>query len=132
APVRLKKELDTILALQGDLEMSEKTLQATRMTLSKALPSPHSLRILSNLQEHHEHLKDDIDELFSSLAIQDSYPELRGVDLEFVKYLLIARDLKINVRKWAIGSFFEWDQLDQASGGRDQALGSHFLMSSLF
>ncbi|KAG5351640.1 hypothetical protein C0989_005454 [Termitomyces sp. Mn162] len=109
APICLKKELDTILALQGNLEMSEKTLQATCVTLSKALPSSHSLQILSNLQEHYEHLKDDVDELFLSLTIQDSYAELQGVDLESVKYLLIACNLKINVQKWAIGSFFEWD-----------------------
>lgn len=111
--------------------MSEKTLQATRLTLAKALPSPHSLRILNNLQDHHERLKDDIDELFSSLTIRDSYPELQGVDLEFIKYLLIAHDLKINVRKRAIGSFFEWERLDQASGGREQVLGLFFCMLSL-
>ncbi|KAG6889805.1 hypothetical protein C0992_003994 [Termitomyces sp. T32_za158] len=40
APVRLKKELDTVLALQGDLETCEKTLQTTHVTLSKAVPSP--------------------------------------------------------------------------------------------
>ncbi|KAG6810053.1 hypothetical protein H0H92_013548 [Tricholoma furcatifolium] len=124
APARLKKELDTVLSLQGDLETCEKTLQATRITLAKSLPSPQSLRILGSLQEHHERLKDDIEELYSSLSIQDSYPELHGVDLDFVKHLLIARDLKMNVRKRAIGSFFEWERIDQASGGRDQPLGT--------
>ncbi|KAG6884437.1 hypothetical protein C0992_006324, partial [Termitomyces sp. T32_za158] len=124
APARLKKELDTVLALQGDLETCEKTLQATRSTLAKALPSPESLRILTSLQDHHERLKDDIEDLYTSLSLQDSYPELQGVDLEFVKLLLIARDLKINVRKRAVGSFFEWERLDQASGGRNHAIGT--------
>ncbi|KAG6877328.1 hypothetical protein C0993_008548 [Termitomyces sp. T159_Od127] len=124
APSRLKKELDTVLALQGDLEICKKTLQTTCSTLAKALPSPESLRILNSLQEHHGRLKDDIEELYSSLSIQQSYPELQGVDLDFVKHLLIARDLKINVRKRAVGSFFEWERLDQASGGRDHALGT--------
>ncbi|KAG6867712.1 hypothetical protein C0993_012020 [Termitomyces sp. T159_Od127] len=111
APVHLKKELDVVLALQGDFEASEKTLQATRSTLSKMLPSPEALRILSNLQDHHERLKDSIEELYLSLSIQELYPELQGVDLEF-----------INVRKRAVGSFFEWERLDQASGGRGQTL----------
>ncbi|KAG6806020.1 hypothetical protein H0H92_013027, partial [Tricholoma furcatifolium] len=124
APIRLKKDLDTILTLQGDLETCEKTLQATRLTLSKSLPSAKSLRILGSLQDHHERLKDDIEELYSSLSIQETFPELRGVDLDFVKNLLIARDLKITIRKRAIGSFFEWERIDQASGGRDQALGT--------
>ncbi|KAG6827850.1 hypothetical protein H0H92_010266 [Tricholoma furcatifolium] len=124
APMRLKKDLDTILSLQGDLETCEKSLQATRLTLSKSLPSAKSLRILGSLQDHHERLKDDIEELYSSLSIQETYPELRGVDLDFVKNLLVARDLKINIRKRAIGSFFEWERIDQASGGRDQVLGT--------
>ncbi|KAG6899356.1 hypothetical protein C0993_010997 [Termitomyces sp. T159_Od127] len=124
APVLLKKELDHVLALQGDLESSGKTLQATRSALSKTLPTADSLRYLSRLQELQEQSKDYIEELYSSLTIQGKYPELHGVDLDFVKYLLIARDLKINVRKRAIGSFFEWERIDQASGGREQALGT--------
>ncbi|KAG1845653.1 hypothetical protein F4604DRAFT_1595417 [Suillus subluteus] len=36
----------------------------------------------------------------------------------------MARDLKINIRKCAIGSFFEWDKLDRAVGGANQALGT--------
>ncbi|KAG6882608.1 hypothetical protein C0992_011226, partial [Termitomyces sp. T32_za158] len=123
APVRLKKELDTILNLQGDLDACEKTLRSTRLLLAKVSPSASSLRVLASLQEHHEQLKDDIEDLYASLSVEESYPELRGVDLEFIKTLLIARDLKINVRKRAIGSFFEWDRLDQAAGGREQTLG---------
>lgn len=113
-----------MLALQSDLDTCEKTLQSTRLTLSKAAPSPHSLWILANLQNHHKKLKDDIEDLYASLSVEDSYPELRGVDLEFVRMLLIARDVKINVRKRAVGSFFEWERLDRASGGRDQTLGT--------
>ncbi|KAG6819416.1 hypothetical protein H0H93_012076, partial [Arthromyces matolae] len=106
APLRLKKELDAVLALQGDLEASEKNLQTARVALSKAKPAKKSLKILANLQDHHEQLKDDLHKLYSSLTVLESFPELSGVDLEFVKLLLIARDLKINVRKRAIGSFF--------------------------
>ncbi|KAI6003806.1 hypothetical protein EDD15DRAFT_2360083 [Pisolithus albus] len=36
----------------------------------------------------------------------------------------MARDLKINIRKRAIGSFFEWDKLDRAVGGKDKPLGT--------
>ncbi|KIK20357.1 hypothetical protein PISMIDRAFT_105942 [Pisolithus microcarpus 441] len=36
----------------------------------------------------------------------------------------MARDLKINIRKRAIGSFFEWDKLDWAAGGKDKSLGT--------
>lgn len=46
------------------------------------------------------------------------------MSLEFVQTLLLARDLKINIRKRAIGSFFEWDKLDRAVGGKQKALGT--------
>ncbi|KAF9457042.1 hypothetical protein BDZ94DRAFT_1176434 [Collybia nuda] len=36
----------------------------------------------------------------------------------------MAHNLKINIRKRAVGSFFEWDKLDQAAGGREQAIGT--------
>ncbi|KAI0259142.1 hypothetical protein BC834DRAFT_974524 [Gloeopeniophorella convolvens] len=36
----------------------------------------------------------------------------------------MARDLKVNIRKRVIASFFEWDHLDQASGGRAEPLGT--------
>ncbi|KAG6903783.1 hypothetical protein DXG01_014927, partial [Tephrocybe rancida] len=36
----------------------------------------------------------------------------------------MARDLGINIRKRAIGSFLEWDKFDQAVGGREQSLGT--------
>ena len=65
----------------------------------------------------------DLEGLYSSLDIQDSFPDLQGVELEFVRVLLLARDQKIAIRKRAIGSFFEWDRLDQAVGGQNQALG---------
>ncbi|KAG6913454.1 hypothetical protein DXG01_006716, partial [Tephrocybe rancida] len=124
APVRLKKELDTVLALQSDLDARQMSLQTTCLTLAKTSASVNSIRILGSLQEHHDQLKEDIEALYLSLTVQESYPELSGVDLEFVKALLVARDLKINVRKRAIGSFFEWDRLDQASGGCEQTLGT--------
>lgn len=119
----MKNELDHILTLQAEADASEKTLQSMRLSLAKGSPSPQSLRALARVQEHHELRKDVIEDLYSSLCIEDSFPELDGVDLEFVRTLLIVRDLKINVRKRAIGSFFEWDRLDQATGGREQTLG---------
>jgi hypothetical protein len=66
-----------------------------------------------------------VEGLYSSLNIPNQFPDLHDVDLEFVRYLLLARDLKINIRKRAIGSFFEWERLDQAVGGKAQPLGMH-------
>jgi hypothetical protein len=64
-----------------------------------------------------------VEVLYTSLNVHDQFPELKGMNLDFVQTLLLARDIKINIRKRAIGSFFEWDKLDRAVGGTQQALG---------
>lgn len=130
APVRLKKELDTILSLQGDLETVEKAINAAKAALTTSTTDDESKRILQGLQETHSSFTNRVEALYVSLNIHDSYPDLKGANLDFVRTLLMARDLKMNIRKRAIGSFFEWDRLDQAVGGRNQALGRHHLILS--
>jgi hypothetical protein len=78
---------------------------------------------LEDLSIVSEQLSDKLDALYASLNITDSFPSLRGLPFDAVHKLLLARDLKINIRKRAIGSFFENERLEQASGGRNQALG---------
>jgi len=122
APARLKKELDTVLILQSDLEALDKALQAARMIIEKDAMQD-TLEALQSLERSHDRLLTKVDVLYTSLNIQDRFPELHGVNLEFVHTLLLARDLKINIWKRAIGSFFEWDKLDRAVGGKQKALG---------
>lgn len=124
APARLKKELDTVLMLQADIDASECTLRSTRSALQKSHASSDSFNVLSSLERSHARLLDKVDALYTSLNVHDKFPELKGVNREFVQILLMARDLKINIRKRAIGSFFEWDKLDRAVGGKEKALGT--------
>jgi hypothetical protein len=93
------------------------------------LANRFSKSTLESLLRTQERLKDKVQQLYESLNIEESFPELHNIDLDFVRLLLLARDLKINIRKRAIGSFFEWDRLDQAAGGRNQAIGSLSLCS---
>ena len=111
-PACLKKELNVILNLQGDLNTVDNTIQTTHATLSKSEPLTDSVQLLAVLQQTQESLKEQVEALYASLNIHESFPELQGLDLKFVQSLLMARDLKINIRKQAIGSFFEWDKLD--------------------
>ncbi|KAG2739058.1 hypothetical protein P692DRAFT_20756820 [Suillus brevipes Sb2] len=124
APARLRKELDTVLALQSDLDASDRALQATRTTLEKDAASGDTLDVLESLQRGHDRLMAKVEALYSSLNVHDRFPELDGVNLDFVRVLLIARDLKMNIRKRTIASFFEWDKLDRAVGGSQQTLGT--------
>ncbi|KJA14936.1 hypothetical protein HYPSUDRAFT_412056 [Hypholoma sublateritium FD-334 SS-4] len=124
APSRLKKELDTVLSLQGDLDTVEKAINTAKATLATSATPEESKDILKGLLDMHTTFSNKVEALYVSLNIHDSYPDLKGASLEFVRTLLMAHDLKINVRKRAVGSFFEWDRLDQAVGGRNQALGT--------
>ncbi|KAG2114308.1 uncharacterized protein F5147DRAFT_570583 [Suillus discolor] len=96
---------------------------AAQTTLSECDATIEDLRHQWALQRHHQRLMDKVDVLYASLNVHDKFPELEGINIEFVRTLLLARDLKINIRKRAIGSFFEWDKLDHAVGGTQQALG---------
>jgi len=131
APARLKKELDTVLTLQGDLDAVEKAIHTAKVTLSQPSTPSTPTKILKGLEQMHDQLSDKVEELYVSLNIQESYPDLQGVGLDFVRILLMARDLKINIRKRAVGSFFEWDRLDQAVGGRSNPLGVFFISSAI-
>jgi len=126
----LKKELDTVLVLQADLESSNSALQAA-CTLIQKDATQDTLKALGSLECSHERLLNKVDLLYALLNIHDRFLELHGVGLEFVRTLLLAHDLKINIRKRAIGSFFEWDKLNHAVGGKQKALGAciHFPIS---
>ncbi|EED85446.1 predicted protein [Postia placenta Mad-698-R] len=82
------------------------------------------------------HLKKELDIVLSLQADLDTVNkaikttrtvlenDFGNVSLEFMRLLLMAHDLKINIHKRTVGSFFEWDQLDQAVGGRHNPLGT--------
>ncbi|KAG1722047.1 uncharacterized protein EDB91DRAFT_1274740, partial [Suillus paluster] len=78
APARLRKELDTVLALQSDLDASDRALQATRTTLEKDAASGDTLDVLESLQRGHDRLMAKVEALYSSLNVHDRFPELDG------------------------------------------------------
>ncbi|KAJ7573267.1 hypothetical protein C8J56DRAFT_1132067 [Mycena floridula] len=123
-PNKLKKDLEQVLLLQGEIITTEQTIQSVRATLktgcNKSVPLDH----LRKLEEDHIAMKTRADELYASLNVGEVYPELKGIELAFVQTLLLARDLKISLRRRVIGTFFEMDRLDQAVGGAHQALGT--------
>lgn len=124
APTRLKKELDTILALQADIDVTDRAIHVARAAIQKGVISDDTTAALDSLERTHDRLLTKVDALYASLNVSAKFPELEGIRLGFVRLLLLARDLKINIRKRAIGSFFEWDKLDRAVGGAQQALGT--------
>ncbi|KAG1724201.1 uncharacterized protein EDB91DRAFT_1239990 [Suillus paluster] len=110
--------------LQADLDVLDRALQATKTMLEKEAASDDTLDVLESLQRGHDRLMMKVEALYSSLNINDRFPELDSVNLDFVCVLLMACDLKMNIRKRAIASFFEWDKLNCAVGGSHQTLGT--------
>jgi hypothetical protein len=132
APTRLKKELDIVLTLQADLDNVSSAIQSAKSQFQASQESPSAISALKTLECTSSKFTENIERLYASLNIHNSFPELNGIDLDFVRILLLARDLKINIQKRAIGSFFEWERLDQAVGGRNQVLGNEWPLSTVF
>ncbi|KAG0700894.1 hypothetical protein DFH29DRAFT_982906 [Suillus ampliporus] len=88
APAHLKKELDMVLALQADLDTSDRALQTTKTMLEKEAASDDTLDVLESLQRGHDCLMTKVEALYSSLNVHDKFPELNRVNLDFVHVLL--------------------------------------------
>jgi hypothetical protein len=121
AHARLKRELDTVLTLQADLDYVSSVI---KMAKSRLQTFPNIVPMIKSLESTNMRLLRKVEDLYASLNIHDSFPELNGINIELVQTLLLARDLKINIRKRVIGSFFEWERLDQAVGRKNQVLGN--------
>ncbi|KAJ7502581.1 hypothetical protein B0H11DRAFT_1712541 [Mycena galericulata] len=125
APARLKRELDKVLALQVQIDTVETSILEVKTSVaSDGSAAAETHIILLRLQETHQALSNQAEALYASLNIAGTFPELDGLPLEFVRTLLLMRDLKMNLRKRAVGSFYEWETLDRAVSGRREALGT--------
>ncbi|KAG1755309.1 hypothetical protein EDD22DRAFT_981585 [Suillus occidentalis] len=78
------------------------SLQTTKTMLEKETASNDTLNVLESLQRGHDRLMDKVETLFSSLNVQDRFLELDGVNLDFIRVLLMACNLKMNIQKRAI------------------------------
>ncbi|EFI27864.1 hypothetical protein CC1G_14357 [Coprinopsis cinerea okayama7 len=125
-PTRLKQQLDEVLRIQADIDRIDARIEAMAATVQKADDDDDPYRsILHNMKVTRQNTLQKMEQHYESLNVGDAYPELRGMDYKFVKTLLLMRDLKINIRKRAIAQFLEFDQLNQAYGGKEQPLGTN-------
>ncbi|EMD38084.1 hypothetical protein CERSUDRAFT_48992 [Gelatoporia subvermispora B] len=114
APTRLKKQVDVVISLQAEVERVSVALQAARTQLQGASSSgKQSINVLSKLEKTSNRLSQRVDHLYSSLNIAEMFPELEGLDVEFVRMLILARDIKINIRKRVTSQLLEYDRLDR-------------------
>lgn len=99
APARLKWELDAVLTLQTELDSITQYFQHVQKAISEDRGNPKVPRFFKSLCRTHKETISRVEELYSSLNVMDKFPEVRGLPLDFVWTLLMARDLKINIRK---------------------------------
>ena len=109
--------------MQAELDTINQHFLAVQKIISEDAGNKEASHFLNSLRQTHEGAISKVEELYVSLNVTDSFPEIKGLPLEFTRTLLMARDLKINIRKRAIGTFFEWERLSRAAGGNDEPLG---------
>ncbi|KAF8127442.1 hypothetical protein EV363DRAFT_1401161 [Boletus edulis] len=112
-----KQVLDDCGVAIQDLQQQWASQKQSQLSTAKtAIEKQQSLSdgtkdALSSLERAHERMMVKVEALYSSLNVTDQFPELQGLDLEYVRTLLLARDLKINVCKRAIASFLNGTNL---------------------
>jgi hypothetical protein len=57
------------------------------------------------------------------MRVDQDYPELKGFGAEIASLILHLRDLRHKLSLKLIGQFSEWQQINQAVGGRDAPTG---------
>ncbi|KAL0573317.1 hypothetical protein V5O48_008639 [Marasmius crinis-equi] len=125
APARLKKELAKVLKLQTEIDALEVTIASTKAAVEKLkFPPSDATMLLADLQQTHTKLKQKAEDLYTSLNIPQNHPSLANIPLEYIHTLLLARDLKYDIRKRAISTIQEYEQIDRAVGGAHEALGT--------
>ncbi|EMD40519.1 hypothetical protein CERSUDRAFT_44780, partial [Gelatoporia subvermispora B] len=124
APARLRREVDAVIALQADIERVEYAIEGIRTQFRENRSSSESSGILARLFRTSADLSDKVDSLYTSLNVANTFPELKGLHINFVRMLLLTRDIKINIRKRVTAQLLEFDRLDRAAGGRSNPLGT--------
>ncbi|KAF8143779.1 hypothetical protein K438DRAFT_1993511 [Mycena galopus ATCC 62051] len=124
APARLKRELNKVLQLQVQIDTVETSITEVKTSITGGTGTEQSRCILLGLQTTHQSLSNQAESLYTSLNLQGVFPELQGLPLEFVRTLLLMRELKINIRSRVVGSFYKWETLDRAVSGRREPLGT--------
>ena len=120
---QINKTLNAVLSLQEHWDGVLDAIQTATQTFEHSKPQKKTLDMLQAIKNSHEKSSSTLESLYASLNGPGPGQKVAGASLQFNQALQLAHDLKITIRRKAIDSFFEWDRLDQAVGGRNMALG---------
>ncbi|KAF7334522.1 hypothetical protein MVEN_02281700 [Mycena venus] len=110
------------VTLQTQIDGVEKAIVNAKQTIAVSGAPPDAVSLLRLLEATHGRLNQQAEELYTSLNIGGSFPELADLPQPFVHTLLILNDLKTVIQRHAIASFQEWEALDRAVVGQRESL----------
>lgn len=114
------------MELQERLDAVEKQIQYCKNAIAAGHDAEIELTI-SILTNMHSEFTAKVDELYAKVELLQDLPEIRGHSVQFLHTLLQAYEAKRVCRARIIGRFSEWERLDAAVGGKDEAMGKSFL-----
>lgn len=89
-----------------------------------AVPSPDML--LERVDTLQQETKESLNAIYLEYHLQDAHESLKDLPKPVLLQLFLAQDLRRAIREKACESFFEWDAIDQAVGGKDEPLGKPY------
>ncbi|KZP01369.1 hypothetical protein CALVIDRAFT_475201 [Calocera viscosa TUFC12733] len=120
----VQRKIDLFKKLQTELERVGSAIQETVQSLSEEFGWPRSTAAFRSLSEKHHDLMQNGQHLLGDLRLDHTFPQLSGVSAQFLHYLLLAREEKINVRARVVEHLWELSRLRRARGGGHDPVGT--------
>ena len=88
------------------------------------MASPEAL--IERVQILQQETRQSLNTIYLDYHLEDVNDAVRNLPKPLLLQLFLAQDLRRAIREKACESFFEWDAIDQAVGGKDVPLGSTY------
>ncbi|KZO94975.1 hypothetical protein CALVIDRAFT_483330, partial [Calocera viscosa TUFC12733] len=120
----LQRKLELFKKMQNELEKVGSAIQDTVKTMTEEFGLPGSSPIFARLRERQSELQQYGQALFADMRLNGEFPQLFGVSAQFLHYLLLAREEKINIRARVVQHLWELTRLQRARGGGHDPVGT--------
>jgi hypothetical protein len=129
AEKRLQQDIKAIMELQSRIDDLEgRVAEAEKLLVAKgsgrrrtragvvAQGDRHAAGHITAMRDDISQLREEVDGLYSSLNIENDFPEIANLGHDFAVQLIRCHDYLRIVRVRAIAQFEEYDQLDRVGG----------------
>jgi len=121
----VRRELQDIATMQDRISAVRKSIQrAERGVRLGSNRANRDLRLkLRHLRETERHLSEQAASLYTELDVPVDFPGIVRYGRDFVKRLIVLHDARRAVQRRVAGRLFEYERIDQATGGSGRRLG---------